>query len=113
MTGQPTLWDTPRYPHRAGAKERTTSLEAAHRIEAKGRAQRLRDAVLGAFELGWEGTADELAVRLGEDKLAIRPRVSELHRQGWLEHTGRRKKNASGASAHVWRLNPVRNARAG
>ena len=104
MTDQPDLWSVSRYPHRAGAKERTTSLEAAHRIEAKGRAKRLRDAVLGAFELGWEGTADELAFRLNESVLAVRPRVSELHKQGRLEHSGTRHKNASGASAHVWRL---------
>lgn len=110
---QPTLFDAARYPHRAGSKEPTTSREAADRIEAKGRARRLRDAVLGAFELGWQGTADELADRLGESILSVRPRLSELHKQGWLEHAGTRHRNASGASAHVWKLATSSTARAG
>lgn len=113
MTDQPDLWTAAKYPRRAGFKEATTSKAAADRIEAKGRARKLRDAVLGAFELGWQGTADELADRLNESVLAIRPRVSELHKQGWLEHAGTRHRNASGASAHVWRLNPIRQRRAG
>ena len=104
------LWS---YPNRAGAKERTTSLEAAHRIEAKGRARTLRKMVLEWFSYDHESTADEVAEQLGEDILAIRPRVTELHKQGWLEHTGQRRKNASGASAHVWRITTVSNRRAG
>lgn len=102
-----------RYPNRAGFKEPTTSKDAADRLEAKGRASKLRAAVLGAFELGWTGTADELAHRLGESILSIRPRVSELHRQGLIVRTGIRHRNDSGASAHVWQLNPVATRRAG
>jgi hypothetical protein len=101
------LWtlDTgPSYPRRAGAKAAGTSREAADRIEAKGRAATLRSAVLGAFELGWQGTADELAFRLGESVLSVRPRVTELGKQGLLEQTGERHRNQSGASASVWRL---------
>lgn len=98
MTDQPTLFDRPRYPQRAGFKEAGTSKDAADRIEAKGRAQRLRDAVLGAFELGWTGTADELAFRLGESILSIRPRVAELHKQGKLTATGLRRDGMN-----VWR----------
>ena len=100
------LWQSAsgHYPTKAGWKEPTTSAEAAARIEAKGRAAKLRHAVRGAFELGWEGTADELASRLGESVLSIRPRVSELHRQGVIERSGTRHTNSSGASAHCWRL---------
>lgn len=109
---QPDLFSAARYPHRAGFKEKGgTSQDAAEAIEAKGRAHRLRDAVLGAFELGWTGTADELADRLNESVLAVRPRVSELHKQGWLERSGSRHRNQSGASAHVWQLNPTRATR--
>jgi hypothetical protein len=108
---QPTLFDAAaRYPRRAGYKEATTSKDAADRIERPGRAASLRAAVLGAFELGWTGTADELAHRLGESVLSIRPRVTELHRQGLLSPTTERRKNASGASAHVWKLNDHRRA---
>lgn len=94
-----------RYPNRAGFKEKGgTSQEAAAAIEAKGRAATLRAKVLGAFELGWQGTADELAFNLGESILSIRPRVTELHKQGRLERSGVRHVNESGAYAHVWRL---------
>lgn len=111
---QPDLWTAAKYPRRAGYKEKGgTSQEAAAKIESKGRAAALRAAVLGAFELGWQGTADELAFRLGESVLSIRPRVSELHKQGLLIHTGQRHKNQSGSSAHCWRLNPVGHRRAG
>jgi len=106
----PDLFSGPSYPRRAGFKEPTTSRDAAQRIERKGRAASLRSAVLGAFELDWTGTADELAHRLGESVLAIRPRVTELHKQGKLETTGERRKNESGASAHVWRLVSLRRA---
>lgn len=110
MTDQPDLWTAPRYPRRAGFKERTTSRDAAQRIEGRGRARGLRRAVLGAFELGWTGTADELAANMGESILTIRPRVTELHKQGQLETTGERRRNASGASAHVWKLSGQRRA---
>lgn len=96
------------YPNRAGYKEKGgTSQEAAKAIEAKGRASKLRAAVLGAFELGWQGTADELAHRLGESVLSIRPRVAELHKQGRIERSGVRHVNDSGAYAHCWRLSTV------
>lgn len=98
------------YPRRAGFKEPTTSKEAADRMERRGRAASLRAAVLGAFELGFTGTADELAFRLGQSVLAIRPRVTELHKQGLLEPTGERHRNESGASAHVWQLVAQRRA---
>lgn len=102
MTSQPDFWTS--YPQRAGFKESTTSRDAATKIEATGRAAKLRAVVIGAFELGFQGTADELAANVGESVLAIRPRVSELHKQGRLEPTGERRSNSSGASAHVWRL---------
>ena len=48
-------------------------------------------------------TADEIAVRLGESVLAVRPRVSELFHAGLIEKTGARRFNASGLRAHVWK----------
>lgn len=102
-----------KYPHRAGFKERTTSKDAADRIEARGRAAKLMAACRGAFQLGWTGTADELAFRLGEDRLSVRPRVSQLHTLGEIEPTGERRRNSSGSPAHVWQLSTHHQRRAG
>src|SRR5688572_33192652 len=106
------------YPDRAGFKESTTSRDAAVAIEAKGRARTLRDAVLAWYDAGHQGTADECAAALGESVLAIRPRVTELSistptRPARLERSGQRRCNASGHSAHVWRLATLTSARAG
>ncbi len=101
---QPTLFDAAaKYPRRAGYKEQTTSKEAALRIDAKGRERRLRAAVLAWYQRGNTGTADEVAAALNESPLSVRPRVAQLHKLHQLEPTGERRKNASGASAHVWR----------
>jgi hypothetical protein len=57
--------------------------------------------MLGATAAGL--TADEIAARLGESVLAVRPRVSELFHAGVIEKTGNRRRNASGLLAHVWK----------
>jgi predicted ArsR family transcriptional regulator len=50
-------------------------------------------------------TSDELAERLGISINYARPRVSELHSDGEVEDSGKRRKNAnSRMSATVWRL---------
>jgi predicted ArsR family transcriptional regulator len=46
-----------------------------------------------------------IATRLGEDRLAIRPRVSELAELGEIERTDMTRRNASGRAARVWRIN--------
>jgi len=106
MSSQPDLWTVivaRGYPRRAGFKERTTSRDAAHRIDAKGRERKLRAAVLAWYQAGNTGTADEVADALNESVLSVRPRVAQLHKLDDLEPTGERRRNASGASAHVWR----------
>lgn len=65
------------------------------------RVPRLRAAVLAALEAG-PLTADEIAERLGETVLATRPRVTELHHDGLLYDTGKRRPNDSGRNAIVW-----------
>lgn len=65
------------------------------------RAPRLRAAVLQALAAG-PLTADEIAARIGETVLATRPRVTELHQDGLLYDTGRRRANDSGRNAIVW-----------
>lgn len=93
--------ERPAYPVAPGAKEDTTSLEAA--LTASKRVLTLRKRVLDAIA-ALPGTADEIAERLGETVLAIRPRFSELRKMDRIEPTGQRRKNDSGSSAHVWRV---------
>ena len=66
--------------------------------------ERLRVLVLQILAATPPGlTADEIAAKLGESVLAVRPRVSELFRAGLIEKTGDRRPNASGLNAHVWK----------
>lgn len=88
------------YPNKPGAKARETSFEAAHAI--KPAADRLRRLTLDALRQR-PMTADEVAAYLGIDKGSIRPRVTELGKQGKVVETGLRRANASGRSAMVWR----------
>lgn len=52
-------------------------------------------------------TADGCAFVLGESILAVRPRFSELLRDGIIQDTGLRMANSSGRSATVWQLTGV------
>lgn len=101
-------WDeTPlgSYPKAPGFKERTTSRAAASAM--RGRARILRDMALAEIRAaGPDGlTADEVARRLGESVLAVRPRVSELANDApaMIAPTGARRANESGLKAKVWR----------
>lgn len=105
---QGNLFDSPAmaYPLAPGFKERTTSRDAAYAIA--GRASILRRRVytelLAAGAAGL--TADQVAARLGESVLSVRPRVTELAKakpQPWIVPTGERRKNESGLKAKVWR----------
>jgi predicted ArsR family transcriptional regulator len=88
-----------RYPARPGYKTGDTSAQAAQKIAPK--AETLREAVFLILRKQCL-TADEVAARLGESVLSIRPRLSELAAQNLIEWTGERRKNASGMSARVW-----------
>ena len=83
-----------------GWKEPTTSKEAAKAMAP--RASILRERALAALKAHGPMTADEVADRLGESVLAIRPRVSELVAAGLAVPTVLRRTNASGMSARVW-----------
>ena len=48
-------------------------------------------------------TADEVASKLDRSILAIRPRCTELSHFGLAEDTGKRRRNATGRNAIVWR----------
>lgn len=89
------------YPDVAGATEETTSRSAAKEIEASGRASILRDRCEAWFGAGHRGTADECAAALGETILAVRPRVTELVKQGVLRRTDERRRSDGGRMAAV------------
>jgi hypothetical protein len=68
------------------------------------RAGRMQTLVLGLLTKNPDGlTADEVAALLGGAALAIRPRFTELFRQGLIEKTPLRRQNSSGGRATVWR----------
>ena len=95
------LGDTP-YPASPGYKEPTTSQAAAKAV--RGRAMTLRIRALKAIrDAGGAGlTADEVAEKLGESVLAIRPRITELTLEQSIRDSGLRRANASGVKAKVW-----------
>lgn len=99
MTGLP-LFDRP-YPSTPGFKRPGTSQDAAAAMQPK--ASLLRERCLAVLREG-PRTADEVAGVLRMDRLAIRPRLSELVEMKLIEPTGERRKNASGQSANVWRV---------
>lgn len=105
----PDLFDwtpPPGYPDSPGFKERTTSQEAARKMAP--RAGTLRADVMTVYRTAWPAglTADECAARMGKSILSVRPRVTELRRQGQLVPTLRdgkpdRRANESGLEATV------------
>lgn len=93
--------NTHAYPHDPGFKEHGTSFESARRMEP--RAGTLREqayAILSQHSAGL--TADEVAARMGETVLAIRPRLTELKLAGRIERNGQKRPNVSGMNASVW-----------
>lgn len=88
------------YPNGPGWKSRGTAQQAA--FDFREAAGTLQEAVLRALD-DFCMTADETAEYLGKSILSIRPRLSELARQGKIIDTGKRRQNASGKSAIVWR----------
>lgn len=88
------------YPLAVASRPVDTSQAAAEAMAP--RVETLRAKVYGALTRRSQ-TADEVAESLGESILAIRPRVTELHKAGYLLDTGERRANASGRLAVVWR----------
>lgn len=96
-----TLWDyASEYPNAPGFRRARTSRAAAEAMKVKDKPLRVK--VLELLKAGNELTADEIADRLGETVLAIRPRVSQIKRQGLIFDTGKTRPNISGIRASVW-----------
>lgn len=94
------------YPEEAGWKDPGPSRQNAIHVERSGKAQRLRQRVLALFTSGFEGTADDVAKRLGEDSFSIRPRCTELIKLNSIERLPIRRRGAGGGTAAVLRLKP-------
>ncbi|MGX9428008.1 hypothetical protein [Bradyrhizobium sp. LeoA1S1] len=90
-----------KYPNTPGSKGGGASKDAAEQIAS--RAFMLRSKIVELMQHGYRLTADEIAKQMGENVLAIRPRVSELVKKGVLIKLKDRRKNASGMMAHVLR----------
>lgn len=90
------------YPDHPGFKVTGTSQDAAIAIAAH--AKTVRAKVWACIQSKPNGvTADEIAEALHLSVLTVRPRVSELRRQGLIEPTGERFCNSSGMTANAWR----------
>ena len=91
------------YPEGSGYKVAGPSQDAAKSVAST--ATKLRATVLAQIAACPGGaTADEIAGQLNVSILSVRPRCSELKRNGQIEPTGARRRNASGMSATVWRV---------
>ena len=89
------------YPNSPGYKAQDTSKEAAETV--KPNAGHVRYKILHEL-IGNPMTADECAEALKLPILYIRPRFSELTKQGYIRDTGHRRANESGKSAIVWEI---------
>lgn len=89
------------YPSHAGWKEPTTSADAAFKIEETGICDWLRKTI--PSKLGMGLTAKELAADLAVDKDLVKPRLTELKRQGKVywpkDESG---KYISRGGEHIW-----------
>jgi hypothetical protein len=93
------------YPDAPGFKVSGPSEQAAEAMRRT--AKTLREQVLREIVATPAGlTADQIADRLNRSVLSVRPRVSELNRQGEIRQSGARGRNDSGMSAAVWVVAP-------
>ena len=94
------------YPQAPGFKTGGTSRDAA--LAMKGRASVLRERVYAEIAAAGQSglTADQVAARLGESVLSIRPRLSELYHANpsRIVPTGERRTNESRLKAKCWRI---------
>ena len=107
MTVQPDFFGAapaqapPGYPDRPGWKGSDTSRAAAAGIA--GKAGTLRDRVLAAINVR-PGTPEQIALRIDEPLMNVRPRCSELHAKGLIEDSAVRGTAMGGRHAIVWRV---------
>ena len=102
MTDLPLFQYSKKYPEVAGHQGGDTDKKAADEIESSGRAENLRRRAREIFEsLPLGATADEVARLMEEDILSVRPRVTELKKQGDLVYEGERRTNENGKTVRI------------
>lgn len=95
-------FDFRKYPHTPGSQRTDTSRQAAR--ATKQHAKTVRDQCCEVLRRYGPLTADEVAEKLGLNVLTVRPRFSELREPpARIVDTLKRRKNASGRPAIVWR----------
>ena len=73
--------------------------------EAEQLAPTRRRIIYGALKKYGPQTADELMERLGyDDPNCVRPRLTELKKEGLIEALGRRTSKRTGKSGAVWQV---------
>ena len=90
------------YPEAPGYKGTSDTARAAAAGIA-GKVGTLRDRVLHELCVR-EGTPEQIAARMREPVMNIRPRLSELRAKGLVEDTGKRGTAMGGRLAIVWRV---------
>lgn len=88
------------YPHSPGFKKAGTSSAAA--ADMKPRAPTIKQQILASMAQGYAWTPDKFAGAHGLSILSVRPRFSELLREGKIVETGRTSPNNSGKRADVY-----------
>jgi len=90
------------YPYQAGYKKRSTSKEAADKINMQYPRQSFM--VEDVFKLGEliNYTADEVADKINQNIISVRARITELNQQGILEDSGERRKNKNNRNVIAW-----------
>jgi len=89
------------YPYSPGSQKVDTSIEAAELIKegADTIRRKVFDVIVNKGNVG--ATADEVAELLSLSSFTVRPRVTELFKQGKIERRDKRKNN-SGRLAYVY-----------
>ena len=90
------------YPEDPGYQDEDTSRDAA--VSMSGCANAIRNRCLSVLESWGPLSPDEIAQALGLSVLAVRPRITELKRKGFVEITDQKRANKSGRLARVVRL---------
>lgn len=95
------------YPDEPGWKARETSRQAAEGVAPV--AGSLRARVFDSLKTAGPGTPEDIAARLGEPVMNIRPRLSELattkgNRRALIVDTGQRGPAMGGRRAIIWKI---------
>ena len=91
------------YPNQPGFKRRQTAKAAAEAIAPK--ETTIRERVLAALKAK-PGTPEQIASRIGETVMNVRPRCSQLAALGLIEDSGDRGTAMGGRRAIVWKAIP-------